>query len=409
MDIKKFLYENYLPDEKHRFWPYLFLSLSILSCTLGIFISETFFYLSLAAVLFTWKKLNISITRPIPIIFYPTVGFIFWSLVSVASSSDPMLSLANQKKLILFLFIPAIIFLYDRVSQCKATHLGLFITVGISSIVALVQFTHYKNPSHRIHGLMGHHMTFSGQLTLVVLCLCIFLLIEKKYSRKQKLLLATLLSVEFIALLLTLTRNSWLGIFCGLLVLFLFVKPRLAPLVPVGALLIFLISPSVVKDRFEHLFDTSDPGNAARIDMLKTGIRMVKDRPLVGVGPRMIDHNLRKYGADPKILPCFYQHLHNNIIQLAAERGLPALFFWLWFMGQIFIDNALFFALLRKKGKEELLFFPLSAIICVVGLFVSGLFEFNFGDSEVLILFLSIISMAYFVILKEGKSLDVIS
>ena len=102
-----------------------------------------------------------------------------------------------------------------------------------------------------------------------------------------------------------------------------------------------------------------------------------------------------EYGANPKILPCFYQHLHNNVIQLAAERGVPALLFWLWFMLQVVWDHARWFLRLRSSGRTEDLVFPVLALPAVTSLCVAGLFEFNFGDSEVLTVFLALVAGAY--------------
>jgi O-antigen ligase len=109
----------------------------------------------------------------------------------------------------------------------------------------------------------------------------------------------------------------------------------------------------------------------------------------------MIEQSVYEYGANPKILPCFYQHLHNNVIQLAAERGVPALLFWLWFMLRVVWDHARWFLRLRSSGRTEDLAFPALALAAVTSLCVAGLFEFNFGDSEVLTVFLALVAGAY--------------
>ena len=58
---------------------------------------------------------------------------------------------------------------------------------------------------------------------------------------------------------------------------------------------------------------------------------MIAARPLTGVGPNMVEQRYADYRGDDavnKINP----HLHNNPLQIAAERGLPALAIWLWFI-----------------------------------------------------------------------------
>jgi len=82
-----------------------------------------------------------------------------------------------------------------------------------------------------------------------------------------------------------------------------------------------------------------------------------------------------------------YEHLHNNVLQLGAERGLPCLASWLWLMvrwsgtvGRFAPDFA------RTRGSWML---PLAGWLAF---FLEGLFECNFGTSPVLIVFLFVMS-----------------
>jgi O-antigen ligase len=123
---------------------------------------------------------------------------------------------------------------------------------------------------------------------------------------------------------------------------------------------------------------------------------MIQDRPIFGVGPVMIPQERAYYGANPRISDDFYMHLHNNVIQIAAERGVPTLIFWFWLLGSIMYTNWNTLRRRRGPGRLESLFYPAAAIGGVVCLFVSGLFEYNFGDSEVLILFLVLTGLSSF-------------
>src|SRR5262249_18354528 len=75
-------------------------------------------------------------------------------------------------------------------------------------------------------------------------------------------------------------------------------------------------------------------------------------------------------------------HLHNNPLQIAAERGLPALGLWLWFVVALCRDLRTRFV----SGSQR--FLAAAALASAVALLTAGLFEYNFGDSEVLMLFL---------------------
>ena len=63
--------------------------------------------------------------------------------------------------------------------------------------------------------------------------------------------------------------------------------------------------------------------------MTISGMEMVRDFPLTGVGLDMVDRLYPLYRRDDA--PRWrVPHLHNNPVQIAAERGLPALAAYLW-------------------------------------------------------------------------------
>jgi O-antigen ligase len=83
-------------------------------------------------------------------------------------------------------------------------------------------------------------------------------------------------------------------------------------------------------------------------------------------------------------------HLHNVPMQIAAERGLPALGIWLWFVGLVVVDA---WRLFRRSDVDRWL--PATALASVVAMLMAGLFEYNFGDSEFLMLFLFLITLPF--------------
>jgi O-antigen ligase len=115
---------------------------------------------------------------------------------------------------------------------------------------------------------------------------------------------------------------------------------------------------------------------------------MTADHPLTGVGPNMVPRVYAKYRPDYAVNPT-NPHLHNVPLQIAAERGLPAVVVWLWFVG-VLIVNA--FRLLRGKRDRIL---PATALAAVAAMFAAGLFEYNFGDSEFLMMFLVLVTLPF--------------
>jgi O-antigen ligase len=82
--------------------------------------------------------------------------------------------------------------------------------------------------------------------------------------------------------------------------------------------------------------------------------------------------------------------LHNDYIQFAAERGLPCLAAWLWLMG------ALGWAVLRLERRlAALRWIAHGAFAAWLALLIEGFFEFNFGSTPVLMVFLFVISVPF--------------
>jgi len=119
------------------------------------------------------------------------------------------------------------------------------------------------------------------------------------------------------------------------------------------------------------------------------GIEMIKDHPLFGVGPERVKEEFPKYYTRNDI--DFYGHLHNNILQIGAERGLLCLAAFLWFIAELY--RSLLRALRESEGDSH--WVVLGSLAALTGLIVAGLTEFNFGDSEVLILFFFLISIPF--------------
>jgi putative inorganic carbon (hco3(-)) transporter len=156
--------------------------------------------------------------------------------------------------------------------------------------------------------------------------------------------------------------------------------------------------------------------------MLKVGSRMVKANPLAGVGPARVGDRYRDFlnpGEPDHVNP----HLHNVPMQIAAERGLPALAVWALMIAVLAIDMVRQLkipasaeataGLARARvyqtsdGGPDARFLAAAGLGCIVAMFAAGMAEYNFGDSEFLMLFLVLMTLPYAARAKEdqeGKS-----
>jgi O-antigen ligase len=226
-------------------------------------------------------------------------------------------------------------------------------------------------------------MTYSGLLMLVT-CAAVSRVI---FARQHRAWAALVLPALLLALTFTFTRSAWVGACVGIGILFLLRDFRLLGLLPIFLGAFLLLAPPSLTARLYSTFSLSDPSNVDRIAMMKSGWRIVKDDPLTGVGPDMIIQVYPHY-RDKSAVNERTPHLHNVPVQIAAERGVPALVVWIWFIGTLVRD----FWRRRQSWYPSLSNTGLAAIGAMLA---AGLFEYNFGDSEFLMLFLLLVTLPY--------------
>src|SRR5207244_11180919 len=124
-----------------------------------------------------------------------------------------------------------------------------------------------------------------------------------------------------VAVALTSTRSALVGVCVAAALLFALKDFRLFAIVPIVAAIFFAFAPRLVTQRFISMFDAKDPTRLDRMAMLHEGARMIAAHPLTGVGPNMVEKLYADYRG-PEAVNKINPHLHNNPVQIAAERGL---------------------------------------------------------------------------------------
>ena len=113
---------------------------------------------------------------------------------------------------------------------------------------------------------------------------------------------------------------------------------------------------------------------------------MVRDHPLTGIGPGLVEEVYGDYRPENAVNET-NPHLHNVPLQIAAERGLPALALWLWFVAAAARD------LLRRLRDPASRTLAAGGLAALAAMLAAGLFEYNFGDSEFLMLLLVLVTL----------------
>jgi len=319
-----------------------------------------------------------------PRFFWLLVAYAGMTLVSSAFSLDPRVSFVDDKQLLLFLVVPAVY----RLARGRRTDslLMVIMTVGaISAAVGVVQYgvLNFNNLADRAHGTVGHYMTYSGLLMLVI---CVAL--AKVLFSRDRVWPALMLPALLVAVAFTFTRNAWVGIGAAAGLLLALKDVKLLWLLPVALAIGLGVAPTRITNRFYSIFNMQNPTNSDRIAMLQAGVHIVHDYPLTGVGPNMVERIYPKY-REPYAAPGNRPHLHNVPMQIAAERGLPALAIWLGFVVIALIDLSRRFRLDRNRVAAA------AGLAAVVAMLAAGMFEHNFGNSEFLMLFLTLITLPF--------------
>ena len=303
--------------------------------------------------------------------------FAVWVVLSGLFSSDLRVSTRHLPGLSLLLLLPITMDLLDTAPRARAVLFALGGSGCALSLLGLWQFFHDRGSdiNARIQGTLSHWMTFAG-LAAIAACVLLGFAFEERGRARLYGLFAVL---PLCVLLLTYTRGVWVGMLAAL-VLYLALRRPLGLLVLVpAAVAVFLLLPPAIQQRARSIADLTDPTSRDRIAMARAGLRMVRDHPLFGVGPDMVKRLYPEY-RDPEAVRPLVPHLHNNALQFAAASGLPAAAAY----GAL-VAVVLFGAVrrLRRETQPERAALLAGALLAVTALTVAGLFEYNFGDTEV--------------------------
>jgi len=242
-------------------------------------------------------------------------------------------------------------------------------------------------------------MTFAGQEMLVLLMLLAFLFFAPGLRRRSYWMWTVCAVLLGTAVLLNETRTVWLGVGLAGMWLLWWWKRWMVVAGPVLILLLVWFVPGPVHARFVSLFRPQKDidSNEFRLIAIQCGVRMIRAHPFLGIGLEETKYHFLDYlpPDTPRPLPRgFYQHLHNFYLQYAAERGIPTLLMMIWMLLRILHD---FFRALQRlpPGRSDERFLLQGGIATVIGIMVSGVFEVNLGDSEVLTVFLIVVACGY--------------
>ena len=330
---------------------------------------------------------------PLPPFFIYFVFFIFFTLISTLFSIDKINSLKDNRDLFIFLLIPIFMVAINSLKKLVASMTTLLISSVLSSLAGIFDVIKRGiSLDHRLKGFTSHWMTYSGLLMCVFIFFFIYLFFEKK--RNNRLFIGSSLIILLAAILFSQTRSVWVGMGFSLILFLIFFKPKtLFYLIP-AAFILVTFTPDSVKNRMISIIDMKNHSNQDRIHMMVTGFNIFKAYPLTGVGSNNIEKVYSEY-QHPSATQT-NTHLHNNVMQILAERGV----FTLISLLAAFISILVGLILRIRRTRDLEKWIAIGAIFVFTGFLTAGLFEYNFGDSEIVFLLLFFITIPFIPNLK---------
>jgi O-antigen ligase len=261
--------------------------------------------------------------------------------------------------------------------------------------LGIQRWTHGRD--WRATGFYDHWTTYAEALQLIAsLTLGLLVALPRKRTRNGALLALAIVSM-CAALVLTVTRASWLGLLVSaVLIAALGLRRRALILLAACALPLILVGFFVLhQKRNVGFFDQADDSIRWRQTVQREGFKLLVSNPrhlLVGVGMDSIKAHWREWGLfDNGRLPM--GHMHSDYLQIALERGVPTLFVWLILMGMY---GRVLWRLRRRVPTENWIErgIVLGALGGLVGFMLSGVVHYNWGDSEVVMIFYLIMGLS---------------
>ena len=336
----------------------------------------------------------------------PFVAFAVWTVVAALASARPRESLLSSRGLLTLGAFYVVLHALPNGHVARRFAEGLFIAVSVVALVSIVQVSFCPaggtvesggalvrlvfRKCGRARGFFSIYMTLAGVLTLVLVSAL------PRLVRGGRALVWALPAwlASVLALGLSSVRGAWVGFAVGGVGCTLGLRRRwlvLAALVLVVAGAI-AVEPRTLK-RLRSVGDFNDDTTRDRLAMLETGLRVAGAHLITGIGPGQIK-NVYPIVASPEALRRSTSHLHDTPLQIAAERGIPGLAAWVAIWVAFFGASG---RVLRRipPEDEEARGLVLGSMAAVAAFLVAGLFEYNFGDTEVLLVALTLMTVPF--------------
>jgi O-antigen ligase len=382
---------------------YGFLLAGVFSIAISIAFGQT---MLIASFLF----LGISLMRARKPLVFPKITwfalvFVVLAIVIYINGIEPEKSIKDVKRLGWFiLLIPLSATLLN-----SRTRLTGFLKAYVFGSVATSLYMFVKHPLKAYRNFQAEKFpTFldalidagsmtKGQILLLGIIACLAFVFIAHENRKQRLLWWALLGIQCVAMILNFKRGSWMCL-GGLGLIFVTIRIGWKGMVAAALAIVVMILVPPVQKRLGALKEEWDPWKGGRLTMwTKVMPSIVREHPM-GIGYKSMNNDLMQETAKEtymkehpektrkprrNLVEWERKHFHSNIFQVLVETGWLGLAVYIAWMIYAVVNGVV---LTFRSRKDRILMLKAMALLfMLLGLFANGLVEYNFGDTELII------------------------
>jgi putative inorganic carbon (HCO3(-)) transporter len=376
----------------------------LLSLVYGLapFVSSSLVGLLLAACVAFWLLLTLSdeatprtsLVTPIHLLV-----LLYWGIAAIATALSPVkkAALNDLGTLTLYLLLFVLCARVLRSSRLRSWMIALYLHVSLIVSVyglrqwffgaaALATWVDPESPlskTTRVYSYLGNPNLLAGYLLPAVVFSLVAIFAWQGWSKKA--LALTMLIVNTSCLILTFSRGGWIGLLVAFFIAMVlliywwsiqmpaFWRTWSLPIILgglIGVLLLAVIFVEPVRLRVLSIFaDRRDSSNNFRRNVWDAVFEMIRDRPIIGIGP---GHN-----SFNKIYP-LYQHprytalsAYSVLLEVTVETGFIGLACFLWLIIVTLNAGYLQMRRLRQLSNKQG-FWLIGAIASMLGMLAHG-------------------------------------
>jgi putative inorganic carbon (hco3(-)) transporter len=380
---------------------------------LAPFVSTTLIGLLLTACVGFWLLLTLSdeaaprIPSVTPI---HLLVLLYWAVAAVATALSPVKKVAvnDLTTLTLYLLLFALCARVLRSPRFRSWMIVLYLHVSlIVSIYGMRQWFFHAPPlatwvdqesafskTTRVYSYLGNPNLLAGYLLPAVIFSLVAVFVWQGWIKKA--LALTMFVVNTACLILTFSRGGWIGLVVAFLTVMAlliywwsiemppFWRTWSLPIILgglIGVLLLAMIFVEPVRLRVVSIFaDRKDSSNNFRRNVWDAVFEMIRDRPIIGIGPG--------HGSFNKIYPLYQRprytalSAYSILLEVTVETGFVGLAAFLWLVIVTFNTAFLQMQRLRKLRSADG-FWLIGAIATMAGMLAHGTVDTVFYRPEV--------------------------